>query len=235
MSRLGQKLKDIRTKKGMSQKELAKKAGVTEKFIMEVEEGRRILNESLVTRLSKILGANLNENGDFYASLEEKRAEIKQTDYAKPSNSGPAYKAAVPVQAPAPQWEQAFSSVICEVPVYDYNLANVVTSKKLVIQDNKVEGIPTDKAFYIQVDDKPGESPLFQKGSLVLIHRVSEISKAGMYLIRRQDKTEICEAKPLDSKRLLLGSPKGGPLSTEAVNVREITVMGRCVWVETVL
>ncbi|HHY82691.1 MAG TPA: helix-turn-helix transcriptional regulator [Clostridiales bacterium] len=235
MSRLGQKLADIRTKKGLLPKDLAKKAGVSEKFLLEVEEGKRILNENLATRLSKILGVNLNENGDFYASLEERKAENKPAETAKPVHSSFEHRNSGITQAPAPQWEQAFTSIIRDVPVYDSTLSKVISSKKLVIQDNKVEGIPQDKAFYIKLDEKQGERSRFQEGDLVLIHKMNEIQKAGIYLIRRQEKVQICEAKPLDNKRLLLGSPRGGTLSAEAVNIQDITVMGKCVRVETAL
>ena len=43
MSRVGEKIKEARLKSGMTQKVLAKKLGVAEKFINEVETGRRII------------------------------------------------------------------------------------------------------------------------------------------------------------------------------------------------
>jgi transcriptional regulator with XRE-family HTH domain len=50
MSRLGQKVKEIRIKKGLTPKALAKKAGVSESFLLEAEDGRKILNDGLVNR-----------------------------------------------------------------------------------------------------------------------------------------------------------------------------------------
>ena len=61
MSRVGEKIKEARLKSGMSQKVLAKKLGVAEKFINEVEMGRRVAQESLIDKASKILSADFND------------------------------------------------------------------------------------------------------------------------------------------------------------------------------
>ncbi len=45
MSRVSDKIKEARLKKGLTQKQLAKKLGVAENFINEVESGRKIINE----------------------------------------------------------------------------------------------------------------------------------------------------------------------------------------------
>ena len=52
MSRVGDKIKEARIQSGLSQKALAKKLGVAEKFINEVEMGRRIAQESFIDKAS---------------------------------------------------------------------------------------------------------------------------------------------------------------------------------------
>jgi transcriptional regulator with XRE-family HTH domain len=241
MSRLGQKVKEFRTKKGLTPKVLAKKAGVSESFILEVEEGRKILNDSLVNRLSKILGVNLNENGDFYASVMEETAERRtvsapaaKSAASRVTAGSAAARAAAPSAPPSPIWEQAFSAVIKDVPVYDQNMSRVLFHKKLVIQDNKVEGIPMDKAFYIQIEDADRNTLKLNKGDLVFVQKVSELQKAGVYVIHYQDTIRICEVKPLNSSLLLLGSSRG-TLATETANIKAVTVMGKCVRAEAAL
>ena len=61
MSRVGDKIKEARIKNGLSQKALAKKLGVAEKFINEVELGRRIAQESFIDKASKILKTDFND------------------------------------------------------------------------------------------------------------------------------------------------------------------------------
>jgi len=68
MSRVGDKIKNIRMSTGMSQKQLAKKLGVAENFVNEVECGRKVVNQDLIDRISKVLGKDIN---DISMSFEE--------------------------------------------------------------------------------------------------------------------------------------------------------------------
>ena len=61
MSRVGQRIKEARLKSGMSQKVLAKKLGVAEKYINDVELGRKVVQESFIDKAAKILNTDLND------------------------------------------------------------------------------------------------------------------------------------------------------------------------------
>ena len=61
MSRVGEKIKMAREKSGMPAKVLAKKLGVAEKFINEVEMGRKVAPESFIDRAAKVLNVDLND------------------------------------------------------------------------------------------------------------------------------------------------------------------------------
>ena len=86
----------------MTQKVLAKKLGVAEKFINEVETGRRIVQESFIDKAAKILNADLNdvsmvvtdealmEERKTYATVNKKPAKIETEEV----------------------WNNAFSSVL---------------------------------------------------------------------------------------------------------------------------
>lgn len=241
MSRLGQKIKELRTARGLSPKELGKKAGVSESYILEVEQGTRILNESLVTRLSKVLGVNLNENGDFYNPSDDDSNERKPrtVGHGKPQvdngarntdKSGSLHSNASG-SAPSPQWESAFSNVIKDVPVYSQDMSAIVSRKKLVIEDNKVEGIPADKAFYIRIDESAEGSLKLKSGDTVLVHKTAELQTSGVYVINYHERIRICEAKPLNNNLILLGSGRG-TLASETAAVKEVTVLGKCVKAE---
>ena len=94
MSRAGEKLKDIRVKLGLSQKALAKKMGVAESFINEVETGRKILNEAMMNKLSIIAGKDIN---DITMSIEEETSmeniDIKANDFK--TNRAPVNKTGI--------------------------------------------------------------------------------------------------------------------------------------------
>ena len=92
MSRVGDKIKEARIKNGLSQKALAKKLGVAEKFINEVELGRRIAQESFIDKASKILKTDFNDVSMVVtdeALLEERKAmkKLKTSFSEKPNNT----------------------------------------------------------------------------------------------------------------------------------------------------
>ena len=134
MSRVGDKIKEARIKNGLSQKALAKKLGVAEKFINEVELGRRIAQESFIDKASKILKTDFNDVSMVVtdeALLEERKAmkKLKTSFSEKPNNT-----------KQEEVWTNAFSSVLKNVPIFDYTLKNSKGYKELPIHSNKVEG-----------------------------------------------------------------------------------------------
>ena len=116
MSRVGEKIKEARLKAGMTQKALGKKLGVAEKFINEVEIGRKIVQESFIEKAAKILNADLNDVSMVVTDeilMEERKSYIE-------SNKKPTKIETNEV------WDNAFSTVLKNVPIYDYNLKNIL-------------------------------------------------------------------------------------------------------------
>ena len=58
MTRLGETIKAARLKAKMTPKALARKCGVSESFVNEVEQGRRILSDDQAQRMLKVLGVS---------------------------------------------------------------------------------------------------------------------------------------------------------------------------------
>ena len=81
MSRVGDTLKSARLKAGVTQKALAKKLGVSEKYINEVEIGRRVVQESFIERAAKILKVDLTNISMVVTDddLKKEEKEIKDT------------------------------------------------------------------------------------------------------------------------------------------------------------
>ena len=92
MSRVGQRIKEARLKSGMTQKALAKKLGVAEKYINDVELGRKVVQESFINKAAKILNADLNdinmvvtdealmEERKSFESVNKKPAKVETTE-----------------------------------------------------------------------------------------------------------------------------------------------------------
>ena len=139
MSRVGERIKEAREKSGMTQKALAKKLGVAEKFVNEVETGRKIINESLISKVSKVLNTDLNDI-NMVVTDEELQKELKaekQLRQTKPADVNEV-------------WNQAFGSVLKNVPIYDYSLAQVKGYKQLATASNKIDGHTANKVFYLK-------------------------------------------------------------------------------------
>ena len=107
MSRVGEKIKEARTKAGLTQKALGKKLGVSDKFINEVEMGRRVAQEGFIERAAKILNTDLNDIS-MVVTDEALMEERKITEVAKKEKK---INAKI-LGETSPVWTDAFSSVM---------------------------------------------------------------------------------------------------------------------------
>ncbi|MGV3025281.1 helix-turn-helix domain-containing protein [Clostridium thermobutyricum] len=216
MSRVGERIKEARLKSNMTQKALAKKLGVAEKYINEVELGRKVAQESFIDRAAKILKADLNDIS-MVVTDKDLMDERKAASNFKPQKTK-VEKNDV--------WENAFSSVLRNVPIYDYNLKNVLGHKELPIHSNKVEGYPQDKVLYIKIQDDEMSGFRMLEGDLVFAHLVSELNSNGFFLVNHKGENKIREIKRLDNSKVLLMSNRGG-LMTETVEVKNLQVIAK--------
>lgn len=217
MSRVGDRIKEARLKANMPQKALAKKLGVSEKYINEVELGRKIAQESFINKVSKVLKTDLNDISMVATDedlMEEKKSFREVNSTSKRNNKS------------NDVWENAFSSVLKNVPIYDYSLKNIKGHKELPIHSNKIEGYNQDKVLYIEVSDDEMSGFRMLKGDLVFGHLVTELNQNGFYLVEYKGETKIREIRRLDNSKALLMNNRGS-LMTETVEVRNIKVIAK--------
>ena len=221
MSRVGEKIKEARIQSGLSQKALAKKLGVAEKFINEVEMGRRIAQESFIDKASKILKTDFNDVSMVVtdeALLEERKAMKEMKTSFSEKNNNNTKKDEV--------WTNAFSSVLKNIPIFDYSLKNSKGFKELPIHSNKVEGFNQDKVVYIEIQNDEMSGFRMLKGDLAFSVLVKEPSNNGIFLVDYKGKRAIRQIKLLGNSKVLLVS-NGGSLLTETMNLNEISVIAK--------
>lgn len=231
MSRVAEKVKSLRLEAGMSQKALAKKLGVAESFINDVELGRKIINENMINRLSKIFNKDIN---DVSMSVE---VESMEDIYNNTPERAPIKKVEANLKKGAEindAWSGAFASVLKSVPVYDYNLSQLITTKLMPIQNNKIEGYAQDKVLYIQVMDDDMIGFRIAKGDIAFAHYTSEPENNAFCLIEKQGERFIRQIKKLDSSKLLLISNKGS-VRTETASIKEVKIIARLDRIEFIL
>lgn len=222
MSRIGTEIARLRKEAGLTQKQLAKQVGVSEKFIDEVEAGKRVMNSDLITRVSKALR---QEAGKLELYDEE---EIR----LRPEPDKSVKKV---IEKPVKEiWTDALAGVIMTVPVYDGTLEKALEVRHLPIISNKVEGFPKEKVFYLIVEDNDMSGFRIMKGDLALACSTHEFEKDGVYFIERGGKRILRQVRKLDQEKLLLVG-NSGSLSTETVTRKEIQILARLIRVEIAL
>ena len=221
MSRLGEVVQKVRIEAKISQKQLAKKLGVAESFIVEVESGRKVVNEALISRISKVLGRDLN---DLSMPFEEESFKQEQV-LVKESQSLKKPK----LENVKDVWSDAFGSVFKTVPIYSYNLKDVQGIKQLPIISNKIEGYAQDKVLYLKIEEEDMIGFRIAQGDIAFGHITSEIENNSICLVEYKAaeysaQRAIRQIRKLDATKLLLISNKGS-VKTETINVKDINVL----------
>ncbi|WP_283688394.1 XRE family transcriptional regulator [Clostridium perfringens] len=220
MSRVGERIKEAREKSGMTQKALAKKLGVAEKFVNEVETGRKIINESLISKVSKVLNTDLNDI-NMVVTDEELQKELKaekQLRQTKPADVNEV-------------WNQAFGSVLKNVPIYDYSLAQVKGYKQLATASNKIDGHTANKVFYLKIENNDMTGYRIQENDLALCYSIKEIENNSICLVEFNGKRVIRQIKKLDNVKALLIS-NNGSMRTETANIKEVKAISKLYRIE---
>lgn len=215
MSRVGEKIKMAREKSGMPAKVLAKKLGVAEKFINEVEMGRKVAPESFIDRAAKVLNVDLNDIS--MVVTDEALMEEKKTLKEMPKKK---------IEASSEVWTDAFSSVLKNVPIYDYSLSKNNGFKEMPVHSNKIEGYPQDKVCYLQIEDDEMSCFRIMKGDLAFAHSVKEVSNNGIFLLDYRGKRKVRQVKTLGNSKILLVS-NSGSLITETMEIKEVNVIAK--------
>jgi transcriptional regulator with XRE-family HTH domain len=219
---MGSEICRLRKEAGMTQKQLAKQLGVTERFVEEVESGKKVLNSELIARVSKVLRQEAGKL-ELYDEVEISRRPEPDKSVKKVIEK--------PVQE---IWTDALAGVIMTVPVYDGKMEKTVGTRQLPILSNKVEGYPKDKVFYLTIEDNEMSGFRIAKGDLVLAYGTQEIEKEGFYFIELAGKKAIRQVRKLDQEKLLLVGNSGG-LTTETVKKAEIKVLAKLIRLEIAL
>lgn len=76
MNEYGKKIKELRTKRGMSRSELAKRINVTYSAVYAYETGARAVGIDTLIAISEVLGYELNDFVDYEEPTEEFEAKL---------------------------------------------------------------------------------------------------------------------------------------------------------------
>lgn len=221
MSRVGEKIQNLRNSKGISRKQLAKKIGVAEKFLGEVETGRKIINESLINKISKVLGQDIN---DISMNFDEEamNEQVKESAYKAPK---------VTQGGVSDSWGDALSSVLKDIPIHGYDLNKVIGNKKMPVISNKIEGHAKDKVLFIKIEDNNMRGFRIAEGDLAFAYLTNEIRNKSICLVEVNSKRAIRQINKLDNEKILLISNLNG-VKTETINKKSLKILAKIEWVK---
>lgn len=194
MARVGEELKKSRIDSNMTVKQVAKKLGVSESFVNEVEQGRKVINEKLLKRFSKVfmkdaasMGLGTLEESVVEEKVERARETVKKETYTAPKT---------PVNE---LWNQAFGDNIKNVPVFDYSMKKQLEHRSYVVEDKKVLGYHMDKVFMLKVENDDLKGFRVRTGDYVVGVEAKDFQGTSIMLLEYKGKNILRKTRNLNN------------------------------------
>lgn len=238
MSRLGDLLRTERLRRKMTLKQVARLGGVSEGYLKDVEEGKRIIADDQARRILKKIG--LKEHNEEGFTLDDIAATVDlQTSAVKPAPAPVKQEKAKPESEKVYEsnttvtggiWLDALTSVLKRVPVYNAVMKEV-DHRLLPILDGRIEGAAPDKVFYFEApDDSMRGFRILREDICLIVPSTSPIDGAIMLVEYNQHRC-LRKIKKLDAMNLLLQS-YDREYGAETCALPDVNFIGRAVKVE---
>jgi len=219
VNRLAEKIRSARLKAKISEKDLAKKCGVSVSYLIQIESGKKVINEQVANSILAVLGEQMDFINPELQAAQESEKRQKPVQESKPVEKPSTF-------APTDQWKSALSNIVKSVPIYDMSSWKVLGSKNHPVIDNKVEGMNGDKLLYVKVTDNDASGLRIKLNDLIFVLEQSEFGKGGIYLMEYQNKKIIRQIMKVNNKEYSL--IKGGSGDSEIVDGKKLKLIGKC-------
>ena len=240
MSRLGDLTHLERTRRKLTPKQVARLCAVSEKYLLDVEQGTRIISDSDARRILKKMGLEQQNEDNF--TLDDIAAAVDLHTVApqmpklppQPAERKPRPAASLPAEdnAKGGIWLDALAGVLREVPVY--NCAwQVVDHRTLATAGGRIEGGAADKVLYFMMPDDSMRGFRICKGDLLLTVPASSPINDAVMLVRWSGHCTVRKIKLSGDQLMLLSYDR--ELEAEPIPLSEVSFAGRCVRLETQL
>lgn len=198
MSRLGDLIKQERLRHKLNTKQLAKMTGISEQFLIGVEQGTKIIQDTEARRILKKMGAQeiIEQNltlDDIATTVDLHTAQLKSSTNKATSNEASSI------------WLDALSSVLHKIPVYNA-IMKQIDARFLPKQDGKIDGYPADKLLYFEVFDDQMRGFRMQRGDRVLLVKDNCFQDGAIMLVQENEHYMLRKIKKLDALHIMLQS-----------------------------
>ena len=237
MSRLGDLIRTERIRQKMTPKQVARKCGVSESYLVAVEAGTRIIADDQARRILKAIGLKQQTEAEFtlddiaatvdLAQVQPKMAEVLKK---KPEKKEAELAASSEDEGVAGSvWLDALQSVLKRVPVMNA-VMKPVAYKLVPVENGRIEGANPDKVFYYLAPDDSMRGFRIHKGDIVLTVPAQSPVDGAIMLMNYKEHRYLRKVKVLDDRQVLLQS-YDREYEAETVPISEIGFLSRCVQV----
>ncbi len=238
MSRLGDLIRTERLRQKLTPKQVARKCGVSESYIMAVEAGTRIIADDQARRILRSIGLKQQNEADFSlddiaATVDLAQVQPRMAEAVKPKPEAvkvASTKEEKDTTVAGSVWLDALKSVLKSVPVMNA-VMQPVDHKLLPILEGRIEGASPDKVYYFKVPDDSMRGFRIHQGDLALIVPAQSPIDGAVMLVDREGHRLLRKVKKLDATTVLLQS-YNREYDAENLQLNELTFLGRVVRVE---
>ena len=240
MSRLGDLSRTERIRQKMTPKQVARKCGVSESYLMAVEAGTRIIGDDQARRILKTIGLRQQNEAEF--TLDDiaatvDLAQVQPALAAKAAALKPKVKEAEKVASSEEKeqgvagsiWLDALQSVMKRVPVMNA-VMQPVRYRLVPVENGRIEGANPDKVFYYLAPDDSMRGFRIHRGDTVLTVPAQSPVDGAVMLINYHEHRYLRKIKVLGDRQVLLQS-YDREYEQETAEISEIGFISRCVQV----
>ena len=235
MSRLGDLIRTERIRHKLTPKQVAKKCGVSESYLVAVEAGTRIIADDQARRILKAIGLKQQTEAEFtlddiaatvdLAQVQPKMAEVLKK---KPEKKEAELAASSEDEGVAGSvWLDALQSVLKRVPVMNA-VMKPVSYKLVPLENGRIEGANPDKVFFYLAPDDSMRGFRIHRGDIVLTVPANSPVDGAIMLLNYNEHRYLRKIKVLDDRTVML-QHYDREYEAETVPMNEIGFLSRCV------
>ena len=234
MSRLGDTIKKARIEAKLTEKQLAKKCGMSESVIKAIEGGTRIVSDDQAQRILKLLGVRNPVSTELEVANEpEVKLRPRPRAYVIPTPEPETTVAAsshTETDGVTDAWLDALGGVVKRVPVMDEKgiaIDHILTP----IIGGRIEGAPPDKVIYYRCPDDMLRGYRIHAGDLLLTVPANKIEDGEIMLLIYKGERIVRKVNKQDGGKVLMQS-YDREFAAQTVLLKDIIIMGKCVKLE---
>lgn len=224
MNKTSDKIKAARLKAKLSEKQLAKKCGLTANYIEQLESGKKIVSESIAAKIFKALA--INPDALTQESMARKEEVVKKRP--KPQTVQKVTHTSIDHSA---SWSGALDNIIRKYPVYNLKTQKPVYSKSLPALEKKIDGYNCDKLSFIEISDNDMSELGVNTEDVIMIYLSTEITNDKIYYFEYQNKKMVRRLRKEQNNKIRISynHESGDSIIADSNKVK---IIGKCVKLE---